>query len=377
MAISQTYPTNRLLNAWQHRMGVNPYLFNQVTGANAYANIARAGERVYTQVDRDYIAEGCVTASSEILPYLRTFHRPTYTEEIITLPRRWNVLSTLQTRYHWVKAIGERATMLIQAAVPVTYNLSAGTATLSVTTAFDWDEIEVFFRTADGALSAANPLWEIEPTFKTSSGGVVTITGHPSVFVKPSLWAQPYLAPNYDTVNIGDSADVNSYVASVDVYRVYPDATNAVTLLQDPWFLGQPTGTAYNEISGGALLEDERLGQLRLRPDTANVCSLYGIRKVRVKYLAGYPLDIYTQRPDAALETAFVRLVNLRLPQMPNTFDDIRAQVYQRDSIVPMAGSQPVMKSTPLGGLAGEIAAWATISNPPYCVGSGGFIGGI
>lgn len=381
MAISPTVPTNRLLNAWQKRMGVNPYLFNQVAGSNAYANLAFASERAYVQPERDYIAEGLAAAQADILPYLRTFHRPTYVETTITLPRGYNPLQSLWTNYHWVQAIGERATTLIEADVAVTYDLNAGTATLNVTTAVDTGEIEVFFRVADGAQAAADPRYQIEPLRLTASGGVVTAVGHPGLFVLPSIWADPYLAPNYNIPNTADAADVNSYVEFVDVYRVYPDATNAVTIVQDPYFTGNYTGTTPNLITGGALLLDGRKGEIRLRADTAHFCTLYGVRNVRVKYLAGYPLDPFTQQPDTALEAAFIRLANCRVPLMPNTFSDQRAQVYQNDTAVQTVGegfgARMLERETPFGYRKGEVESWRTINRSPYMVGSGGVLGAV
>jgi hypothetical protein len=359
-------------------MGVNPYHFNQVAGPNAYANLARSGQRVYAQPDRDYIAEGLSIAQADILPYLRTFHRPTFVYEEIPVPARWIPTQSLHLSYSWLDKIGKRAVELIQANVPVSYNLATGTASVTVTTAVEFHEIEVFFRMADGADGSADPLWEIEPLRRSVSAGTVTLTGHASLFVKPSLWRQPYLSPNYNEPNIGDSDNPSTYVTAVDVYRVYADASIGVEILSDPWWTGHYTTTVPDLRDGGLLIMDNRTSEVRLRYELCSLCHIRGARTLRVHYRAGFPLDHYTQRPNAALETAFIRLANCRIPQIPNSFDDIRAQVFASDQLVDTIGGEnarPLSAETPFGYRRGEVAAWRTITSPPYAVGAGGVLG--
>jgi hypothetical protein len=372
-------PNNRLLNAWQRRMA-NPFHFNQLAGTNAYAPLTDPGEWVYVQPDRDYIAEALAQANAEISAYLGTYHRPTFVEEVVEVPRNWRPDRNLFTQWNHVQAIGSRATTLIEAGATVTYNLAAGTATVTVATTVAASEVRVYFRVADGADSAANPLWEIEPLRAVASGGNVTLTGHAALFAEPSLWAAPYVGPNYNATskNVGDSNDVTSYVVTVDVYREYADATDAVTFFTDPIWVGNASSSTYSEFDGVALIADGRQGALVVRPSSYG-CNWRWFNRIRIRYLAGYPLDSVTGLPDNALETAYVRLGNCRIPQYAGNLSDARTQVWQEDTMVDtLAGTngRALERETPFGYRRGEVAAWRTISRPPYYVPRGGVLRG-
>jgi hypothetical protein len=160
-------------------------------------------------------------------------------------------------------ALGQRATSLIQAGVSVVYSdpNSIGvndTATITVNSAVANDEIKLYFRTADGAPTAGDARYEIEPTVITDNGaGVVTIKAHRALFVKPKEWAREYEAfdANFNSPNIVDTGTAAGFVTAVDVYRVYTDTSAAISLQA-------ADGTELQSYTGEII--DAELGTFRL-----------------------------------------------------------------------------------------------------------------
>lgn len=300
--------TSHLLNRWPAIMGESVFRYNQILGANVEVQACP----VYIQPDRDELARAINKALNMSARELGFWPVPEFhTQEQIDFGAGYPYWrQPLRLRYGYLRGLGTRATSLIQAGATVTYSDSDGdgtddTATISVTTSVDESEVAIFFRTADGAYAAADPRWEIDNLRKSTSGGVVTLTGHRGLFVKPSVWAQPYEAPNYNVVNAADNIAGN-YVTTVDVYRVYVDSTVPVTLV----YYDDCTQVDTN-VTTTARIIDSELGFISInRP--AN-CVGYPYHKVLIDYYAGYPLRY--GNPEPVLEEMVIRLANTYVPK--------------------------------------------------------------
>lgn len=374
MAVSHDY-NHKLLNAWRRHMEIPIWHYNQIVGQGVYAPLSTPGEGIWVQPEREIVSRAILQAYAMGLNFIRTYHRPEYTHERIQLdPRQPLRRQLLQTRYHHVRAIGQRATTLISAGATITYTDSDGdgvndTATITaVTTVTDPTEIQVFFRVADGAPEAADRRYEIEPLKVTISGGVATIQGHRALFVKPSIWTNPYNAPNWNasSKNYGSTANVNDFVTTVDVYRVYPDATNAVA-----YGVAAHCQCAYNTEYGTAIIRDARLGLIELCPPSLCLCGAY-YAYVDLYYIAGMPLtDELT--PDPALERAFCRLANAEFPRVPPNMPSPGIYDWTSDYMPYAEGDGlPNFANNPFGARTGHIDAWRVMDSDEYRIGYGG-----
>lgn len=362
-----------LLHHWQRQMLESEWHFAQVVGADAPLN---EGCPVYVQPNRDMIARGMYNAYSRIQEKLSYSLQPTWCVDRIRVGRGVPLaLESLRTRWTQVQAIGMRATSVIQAGAAVVYSKSNAsltaddTATITVTTTVtNPEEIQVFFRTADGAPGAADARWQIAPLTVTISGGNATITGHRSLFVQPSVWKTPYIGVNQTTRNDAVTTDAANFITLVDVYRVYPDATNAVTLITDPvlsWCCNNANYSADVTQAGVAWLEDARLGIYRVRLD-AGVCWRAGVEYVEVHYLAGCPLAY--QDMDSELASALVHLTNTLLPQQPCELCNQANASFQEDVNVKIqragkGGAYVESDPSPFGTQVGAHRAWQIVDN--------------
>lgn len=362
-----------LLHHWQQIMLESPWHFGQIVGTDAPLNEACP---VYVQPRRDMIARSLYNAYSRIQEKLTYSLQPTWHVDRIRIGHGVPVaLQSLRTDWKQVQAIGMRATSLIDADAAVVYSKSNAqltaddTATITVPTSVtNVEEIQVFFRVADGAPGAADARWQIAPLTVTLSGGNAIITGHRSLFVQPSIWKTPWIGVNQTTRNEAVTTVAADFVTLVDVYRVYPDATNAVTLITDPvlsWCCNNANYTADVTQAGVAWLEDARLGIYRLRLD-ANVCQRYGVEYVELHYLAGCPLSY--QDMDSELATALVHLTNTLMPQVPCEICNQANASYQEDINVQIkraskGGGYVQDDPSPFGVAVGAHRAWQIVDS--------------
>jgi hypothetical protein len=365
MAVSTEHEMYGLLNRWASRMNVPIFLFNQATGSGTGAPVSTPGARVYTQPERENIAEGIKAALSLATHKLRFFPRPAFVTETIPLPDegyldRRGVL----TRWAHVQAIGVRdLQVLTDGAAPVysdtdgdgvddlaTVTVPGVPADLDVTT------VRLFFSPIDTGAATGDPRWEIEPIRATLSGTTLTVRAHRALLVKPSIWAQPYSGDNYNksAVNAADTGNATHFVDAVDVCTVTPRATGAVTLLANPYpDAGDTSPTSWEEFAAEAAIEDGRLGIVNVRPAPGVTLSARPTM-LRLSYYAGYPLDDFG-RMDAALATALLRLANCNMPVRPG-LDSASAELWLSD--IERDGTEHGGK---LGVRAGEVAAWRLI----------------
>lgn len=381
MAVSEIV-THKLLNAWQQYMRVNPWHFNQIAGTGTLAPLSEPGDVVWVQPERDELAEGISHAIAVAVPFLKTFHRPVYTFEDIPFTSGWPGAygAEVKARYRHIQAIGRRGVTLIEADAPVVYSDVGGggvdnRATVTVTLpsgVTDPTQVRLFFKQADSLAAAeADDRWEIEPVTVSIAGGVATITGHRSLFANPALWRNPYRSPNYNRASIEDGAttDAGDFITAVDVYRIYPDTTDAVTYLASPAL--NCTDCEYSEVAGSAYISNSELGLIRVCSN-CNSWPCYGFpRYVRVHYLAGFPLDPITLQPDANITRAFIRLANAKMPYMPPDRSDVPITQWLEDfKIYPSGELPPALVNNPFGVKVGEVEAYRMLD--PYASIGGG-----
>lgn len=311
-----------LLNRWPIVMHEIAWRFNQISGAGV-RQVANSQNQVYIQYERDYIAQTLLDAAVQASEYLGYPPAPMWIEdEIVTIDSDciWSG-QTLSTRFGYVQAFGKRAASLIASNVNVSYSASDGgvldtatLATVSGVTNIAEDEIQVFFRTADGAVSAGSEYWQIDGLTIAKSGDTAVISGPRWLFVHPTtVWAKEYKSTT-DLENWtkfeGDVATAAHFVTQVDVYRVYADASSAAQLILNPQIA---TTTPVNVTADIANAEQ---GYFTLRTGTGQSDPEAQPRQVRVSYKAGLPL--VSGKMDAQLERAIVGYANTLMPQKPS-----------------------------------------------------------
>ena len=325
-----------LLARWADVMHEDIWRFNQITGQGV-TKVAGCSSKAYLQYERDMIARelhGAFTLSRE---YLGFPPAPQYiVDEIVPVKCdfHWKQ-QTYELKYGETRAFGKRATALIQANVSVAYSDTDDDqvddlATVTVTTSHPADEIQVFFRVTDGASSAAHESWRIEPLVVTKNGTTATITGHRANFVSPALWSDEY-SDDHMTANAGDVESHEHFVTAVDVYRVYTDATSAVTLLLSP-----DEADSY-EVAATAYSTDAHMGYFRLYTADSQTAPAATPHAVRVSYLAGLPLA--NGYMDNELEPLICRYANTRMNQVPPVCD-VGQRMYNEDRAVPESTTQ-------------------------------------
>lgn len=371
MAISLVNPPAdvppNLLHLWQEIMLESTWHYNQVTGTDAPLNDAC---HVYVQPTRDMLARALYEAYSRIREKLQFDLQPQYHVDRIRVGNGIPlVLQSQRTQWKQVKAVGIRATSVIEADAAVVYSKSNpalavdDTATITVTTTVtDVSEIQVFFRKADGAPNTADARWQITPLNVELSGGSAIISGHRSLFVQPLITKTPYIDTNLKTINEALTTDAADFVTLVDVYRVYPDATNACTLISDPvlsWCCNTNLAADVTQ-AGVAWLEDAWNGiyRVRLNPD---VCWHNGVEYIELHYLAG--ADWQYQAMDSELANALVHLANTLMPQKPTDICDQTLVSFAEDinvayTRVAGGGGYTTQEECPFGIQIGAQKAW-------------------
>ena len=233
---------------------------------------------------------------------------------------------------------------------------------VTVNTTVANSEVKLYFRTADGAPTAGDVRYEIEPLVVTNNGaGVVTLTGHRALFVKPSEWAQEYADndPNFNSPNIVDTAQAAGFVTAVDVYRVYTDTSANIILESND-------GTVLQTFTGDVL--DTELSVFRMGDLCSTVCWDKRPARITVNYLAGSPLSaagyIDSELYEACAAYASGKMMS-RLSGMSYWTLDLYDKWHR-----PMVDSQlnvPIATRTQTdskyGARTGEVYAWDVVTD--------------
>lgn len=332
-----------LLNRWPIIMHEDRWRFNQINGAGVQQSTCTTNA-IYIQFERDYIA-GAINRSVYLAAeYLGFLPVPTYIEDEIVqldLSAAWDE-QDLQLKYGYLSTIGRQLTLEIEAGAEVVYSDTNSDsvedlASITVQAASTpIDEIRVFFRQADGAESEAHPNWEIDQlTRKDNGNGTVTLIGHKSLFAHPTnVWAKEYTTTGTKNKHSGDTADDGAFVAEVDVYRIYSDSDQKVTLVQEDGqeveVCGKPKDSKYASFALAKLSDS----------DPTPEYPLYA----RVSYVAGYPL--VRGLMDRMLETALIRYANVEMPQDVK-FCDRTAAMWENDRKFSETISQAEVEENP------------------------------
>lgn len=381
MAISKQYPTFALLNRWQTVLDVNEWHFNQIAGQGA-PFVGDNCTQVWIQPEREHVARALHNAVKKMKDAMGFYPRPVYLSERIPFGRGtpWQ-LQRLQTKWGNRKLIefGQRAASVISAGATVTYSDSDGDgvpdlATITVSSGVSTDEVALFFRTADGATSAAHELWEITPITVTQSGGTTTITAPRAYFVKPStIWNIPRQSsdPNGLEKNAGGTMQSGDFVTAVDVYRVYTDTTTPLQVYGDPIYT-QSTSLSQNlATTGVARIVDADLGLFEARVENC-ACIDHHIQGVQVYYKAGQALE-YTHM-QSEMEEACIRLANTLMPQQVSTLCDVTWNMWAEDRQSMKVDNMVILQErdtgNPFGLKQGQVAAWHVARQ--YKLASGG-----
>lgn len=351
----QTY----LLNAWQSVMDESIWLYNQISGQGV--EVTSGSVQVYTQAERDYIASALDEAFQTASEYLGFYPRPTWVVDEI-IPLRVGKPYTAQqvlTCYGYVEAVGKRAVTLIDDSVTVVYtddlyqDQIEDTASVTITTIIADAELAVFFRVVDGAPSAADERWQIYPMTVTDNGnGTKTLTAHKALFVNPlEVWDRPLSSTDFTVKYAGDTERAADFVEFVDVYRVYNNPTDAVSLLSQP----RETGDSGIEAAT-AWIRDPIDGQLMLYTVAPQDEPTHEVHSLKVSYKAGYPLQ--SGMMNRRLEVALVRLANTLMPQQPVMTGRTSSMWKEDNELFDEAISQDEERSpAPFGSKNGGISA--------------------
>lgn len=362
---------NCVLSTWADMMlmadKASQWHFCQVSGAGApfFTSNSKEGT-VYLQTEREYIARNMETALIKVAQGLNYWPRPAYFTETLAIGRGSPIRGQeFRTRYLKLIELGIRATSVIQAGVAVTYSDQYGTGiqdlgSVTVATTVADDEIELYFRTADGAPTAGNQRYRIEPVTVVDNGnGTKTISGFRGLFVKPSIWAVEYdlTDPNSKTPNAADTADPTDFVTSIDVYRVYTDDSTAIQIMAHD-------GTVLESFTGE--IDDAEWGIVRAGGDWCTAsCWTQRPFKIKINYRAG--VELVNGYMDNDLASAVVELANC---EMDMTLTDMHfwALSMWKQHVGPLSqGTIPLLSAVearnPFGLRTGQVKAWRTVSS--------------
>lgn len=233
-------------------IGIDPYHFNTITTlrrpeTNACDDIFfQHSHQRQGAFSREDLASALKQAEETVTHYLGYTLIPQWVqneEKIVTKPANvemMNVtgrnargqLKSVVTDRGYVIEGGRKARTLIESDSPVTYSDDDGDgydelATVNVaTTVTDPQEIHLFFSDKSGA-----DKWEIRPINVSISGGNATITFPRYLVPLPELWERdPAEGDVWRTIN-GD--DVNQFIDTCDVYRVYNDPSAPAVLYKE------------------------------------------------------------------------------------------------------------------------------------------------
>lgn len=387
------------LDRWAQIMRVNRCHFNQVDGAKAPMS-SDGCDDVWGQQDREDLAMTIATAEEMIANELGFWPAPKYVvgEEIRVGRVRadwWN--AEFSTRWKYVQAFGVRELTLIEENAPVAYVDRDGDAYgreevaligdpaalyhYLATDCADPCDVRVFFREEDGAWDDADPRWEIRPVRADIDGDHLTIEAESCMFVRPELWLlEPGETEGRDWVV---DFDVNNLVGAVDVYCEDVDLETPVTIYWDG-VCSCASPCAHTTQAACALVTHWERGHFAARPATwggsshAYAAPTYAQQpvKLRIDYLAGYPLDPRTCRMHPMLERAVVKLANALLPEPPCGFCDLAEKAWKNDrrDVDPLtveAASLPWDLYS-----RGALEAWRIVKRFSRAVGTGSVRGG-
>ena len=367
MAISQ-HDRLALTNYWMLRMGERYFPFNQVNDGQQTSAPA-----FWIQYERDLVALAMVDAWREFAFWLGYNPSPVYDSEKLRLSRLGGLCQTLKLeKTGKLQALGQRGTELLAEAAAITFTdgdgdglPDTGTVTINLGTAA-LTELQAFFTVADGAPAAADEAYQIYPVKWVDNGdGTATGSFHRALAVLPEEWDFPFVDGNIDKRRGLVASNNSQFISTLDVYRVYPDPTNAVQLIL-PLQAGD-TALQYESMNAVVLDSDDSTFQMVLTEAQASsqACgdsSIFDAREVLVHYYAGNPLD-RNGRIQGELETALVRFANTQMPmETKNVSLRIREQWMRDYKDLFVDKNVPPEYVNPFGIKYGQWEAWRIVA---------------
>lgn len=384
-------------------LGVHPLHFNGVyvqdlaPASTCGQPLAQFAWQTANAVSREDIANAIADAEDRIAQYTRFKLAPTFVvDERRAWPRSvvpelygstlWNARqqnAAMKTEWAHVIAGGIQGQSLVSAGAGVVYTDTdtdsyAETATIAVnTTVVEPSELHVYYPGESGASE-----WEIRPIKVTIANGVATIRARREQFVNPGL------IEGFSGRAI-DGLDNASFLATVDVYRVFHDPSQQIQFLWE----NQPSMCGCNVLScttcylsaqfGCMNVRDYRTGMVSASSATWNTTtqafesSVLSMNrapdKVRMWYRAGYR-DQLQPRPMLDMKPAWARavtyfataLLNRPMCSCPNL--EAQMQYWQDDMSKIQLGQTSsenfqvdrAMLGNPFGMTRGAIHAWRT-----------------
>lgn len=224
------------------------------------------------------------------------------------------------TRYPRVLAAGVQAVTLIGDSSPIDYDVTVGIGLVGplATAATAADEIKIFYPDSDR---------EITPSKVTLASGFVSIEIPRYRMVKPEFLDNSNDAPvRYENINF--------FLSTVDVKRVYTDASTQAVFVRPGCRNGNCVGGCAECTQAGCIyVRDPFLGVVNVMPgvwdsealewSSRRVCGS-GYSEIRLNYLAG------VKHLDLKAEMAIVRLAHARMGRPPCQCDKT-GQMWQKD----------------------------------------------
>lgn len=224
---------------------------------------------------------------------------------------------SVNTRYGYVIEAGIVDKSVIEAGASVVYSDEDGDgydelATVTVsTTVTDIEEIRVFFPNTNGA-----DIWELRPVDVSidATTSTATITFKKYLAVLPELW-EAVAAPDNPSALLVDGDDNTNFLQTVDVYRVYSDASQQAVLHFEPSACSGAVGEG-NTQTAVLYVRDSKHGVVTFYPATyadgvwtATTSSCYGApQKMFVWYKAGIK-NVDSDYPNIRMKPELEKLI--------------------------------------------------------------------
>lgn len=288
----------------------------------------RGCDPLWSEYERMSVQNALAEAQHEIEEVLGYPLCPTYVTGTFSTDWRWvdqqhvnrNFWGQVITRYPRILAAGVQGVTLVGEDSPVAYDEVEGVGVIGplATTSINPQEIKIFYPDSDR---------EITPSKITISSGFVTVQIPRYRMVRQEFLNQSNESPvRYENINF--------FISTVDVKRVYTDASTQAVFVRPGCRNGNCAGGCSECTQAGCIyIRDPYLGVVNVTPgvwdadamewSSRRVCTP-GYSEVRLNYLAG------VNHIDLKAEMAVVRLAHAKMGRPPCACDKT-GQMWQRD----------------------------------------------
>jgi hypothetical protein len=284
----------------------------------------RGCDPLWSEYQRMTIQNALAEAQQEIeevvgYPLCPTYITGTYPDNPRWFDQQDFKNSKLVTRYPRIIEAGIQAVTILGASEAIDYDLVEGIGVVGplATDATRTDQIKIFYPDSDR---------QITPSKITITSGMVTIQ-----IPRYRMVRQEFLSGEDNSIRY---ENINFFLSSVDVKRVYTDPSTQAVLVRPGCKNGSCMGGC-NECTQSACIyiRNPFLGVINIAPanwdsdldewSTRTICAA-NYREVRLNYLAG------VRNPDLKMEMAIVRLAHSKMGRPPCQCDKT-GQMWQKD----------------------------------------------